>query len=86
MALNVKHCWKKVLQLYILLIDNDINFLIIFRCPASNKCAAIEMPPAPEDRAEPDTPDGCCSKLEPGKHYFESKLSCKISFEIRIDE
>ena len=44
------------------------------------------MPPAPEDRAEPDTPDGCCSKLEPGKHYFESKLSCKISFEIRIDE
>ena len=38
------------------------------RCPASNTCASITNGNPLFDRAEPDTPEGCCDNLEPGMY------------------
>ena len=50
------------------------------RCPASNECAAIDLGSRSQtpkkgfgniflgDRAEPNTPAGCCDDLEQGKN------------------
>ena len=59
------------------------------RCPATNECATIN------DRAEPNTPAGCCDDLEPGMQCQpwcvrniqndETALSSEVGFYWHFD-